>query len=323
MAVVLLGTACWYVPTPYILRAPGRADDLAGVVSVPRGRPNPPGQLFMTTVIHEKATLFYCMYALLDPSAELVRPEQAVLRPHVIQVPPHGIEAHRAMDPMDESKRTATLAALRYLGYRVERVGAGVRVGAFFHESRAIGTLKEGDVVEGALGKRVRSTAELRTLLQDLPAGRTVAIKVRRHERLLDLRVRVIRPRDRTIIGFVAEDLYEPLELPVEVDITTHNVNGASAGLMFALAIVDRLTPGGITHGLRVAGTGTIDADGKVGAIEGIDLKQVAARRAGATVFIVPAENHGEVPHMEGMHVIPVSNLAEAVHALARGAGGR
>ena len=163
----------------------------------------------------------------------------------------------------------------------------------------------------------MRSVRELRELIQDLPGGKTIRLKVRRDGRVHEFPVTLIRPRDRALIGFVAEDVLEPIRFPLAVDIETRNVNGASAGLMFALAIIDQLTPGGITHGRRIAGTGTIDLEGRVGPIEGVELKQVAARRAGATIFLVPRENARELPALEGMRQVPVGSLKEAMQALA------
>lgn len=319
LAVVIAAGGAWLAPTPYTLRAPGHADDLAGIVHVQGGKSHPPGHLYMTTVIYEKASVLYCLYALLDPSAELLPQDHSVLRLRGLEEYHPTAPTLAGLSPMDESKRSATLVALRHLGYKVDIVGAGVRVSAFFHGSPASRRLKEGDAIEWALGRRVRSVAELRNLIQDLPAGRLIRLKVRRENRTIEVPVTLIRPRDRTLVGFVAEDIFEPIRFPVQVDIETHNINGASAGLMFALAIIDQLTPGGITQGQRVAGTGTIDLDGKVGPIEGIELKQVAARRAGAEVFLVPRENMRELPAMEGMRQVPVGTLAEAVKAL----GGR
>ncbi|MGW1180901.1 YlbL family protein [Streptomyces drozdowiczii] len=111
---------------------------------------------------------------------------------------------------------------------------------------------------------------------------------------------------------------------PGSVDITLHlaDVGGPSAGLFFALGIVDKLdgdgSGGDLTGGRTVAGTGTIDADGDVGAVGGVSLKTQAARRDGATVFLVPkaecSEAKSELP--KGLRLIPVTTLKDAVNSL-------
>jgi PDZ domain-containing protein len=112
---------------------------------------------------------------------------------------------------------------------------------------------------------------------------------------------------------------------PFNVRIRVGDIGGPSAGLMFALGIVDKLTPGNLTGGKFVAGTGEISADGTVGAIGGIQQKMIGARQAGATVFLTPAGNcadtAGAVP--QGMRLVRVSTLAGAMSGLKALAAGR
>lgn len=105
---------------------------------------------------------------------------------------------------------------------------------------------------------------------------------------------------------------------PFKIDFNLANIGGPSAGLMFSLAVVDKLTTGDINGGKFVAGTGTITGDGKVGPIGGITHKMYAAKEAGAEVFMVPAENCDEAKsaHEDGLQLIKVENLAGAVDAL-------
>jgi PDZ domain-containing protein len=112
--------------------------------------------------------------------------------------------------------------------------------------------------------------------------------------------------------------LTERPEVPFTITITLADVGGPSAGLMFALAIVDKLTPGALTGNTFVAGTGEIATDGQVGPIGGIPLKMLRAREAGATVFMVPAENCSEAAQRapDGLRLVRVGTLTDAVHAL-------
>jgi Lon-like protease len=112
---------------------------------------------------------------------------------------------------------------------------------------------------------------------------------------------------------------------PFTIDFNLANVGGPSAGLVFSLAVIDKLTTGDLSGDEFVAGTGTIDADGKVGSIGGITHKITAAHDAGASVFLVPAENCDEArsAHENGMDLVRVENLGGAVDALkALSAGG-
>ncbi|MGH3670280.1 MAG: S16 family serine protease, partial [Pseudonocardiaceae bacterium] len=112
---------------------------------------------------------------------------------------------------------------------------------------------------------------------------------------------------------------------PFTTTITLADVGGPSAGLMFALAIVDKLTPGALAGNIFVAGTGTIVPAGQVGSIGGIPLKMISAREAGATVFLVPAGNCAEaVQHVPaGLRLVRVNTLTDAVHALDQLRGGQ
>ncbi|WP_424642199.1 S16 family serine protease [Embleya sp. AB8] len=107
---------------------------------------------------------------------------------------------------------------------------------------------------------------------------------------------------------------------PDQVKVTLHltDVGGPSAGLFFALGIVDKLTEGGLTGGRTIAGTGAIDGDGKVGEIGGLPMKLLAAKRAGATVFVLPKGECGEAGRVGhgGLKLIPVETLSGAVDAL-------
>ena len=122
----------------------------------------------------------------------------------------------------------------------------------------------------------------------------------------------------------VRVDVFENYRFPFPVKINVGAIGGPSAGLMFALGIVDKLTPGGMTGGRFIAGTGEIAANGTVGPIGGIQQKMAGARAAGATVFLTPAANcpdtAGAVP--QGLRLIKVYTLASAVRDLrALGAG--
>lgn len=317
LLAVVLAVAAYYTPTPYILRAPGHADDLSGVVTVKGGHASTPGRLLMTTVIYEKANLLFCFYSMFDSRALLVPAEDAVVAPMAI---PHGPIPPLFQSPddvMSFSKDVARVVALRKLGYDIDVESTGVRVVGFLEGAQASQVLRPDDVVDSVGGVRVRKVGQLRAALGKRKPGDVVKVRYRREGASGEASVTLSAHGGRALLGIIGQDAVEHGPLPVEIDIVTHNVNGASAGLMFTLAIIDQLTPGGITKGHVIAGTGTMSLHGEVGPIEGTDLKLVAAQRSGATVFLVPAENYAEVrDRAPGVKIIPVRTVDDALKAL-------
>ena len=118
--------------------------------------------------------------------------------------------------------------------------------------------------------------------------------------------------------GYLGVGVLDAPWAPFTIDFNLANIGGPSAGLMFTLAVIDKLTTGDLNDGKFVAGTGTIDRDGKVGSIGGITHKMLAAQEAGATVFLVPADNCDEAKtaHDDGLELVKVDNLDQAVDAL-------
>lgn len=317
LLAIVLAVAAYFTPTPYILRAPGHADDLSGVVTVKGGHVSTPGRLLMTTVIYEKANLLFCFYSMFDSRAMLVPAEDAVLAPMAI---PHGPIPPMFQSPddvMSFSKDVARVVALRKLGYDVRVESTGIRVVGFLEGAQASRVLRPDDVVDSVGGVRVRNVPQLRAALRNRKPGEVVAVRYRRQGVSGDGSIPLSAHGGRALLGIIGQDAIEHGALPVDIEIVTHNVNGASAGLMFTLAIIDQLTPGGIMKDHVVAGTGTMSLQGEVGPIEGADLKLVAAQRAGATVFLVPVENYPEVrDRAPGMKIIPVRTVDDALKAL-------
>jgi PDZ domain-containing protein len=164
-------------------------------------------------------------------------------------------------------------------------------------------------------GRPATGGARLRELITARDPGEPVDITVRRDGQQLETTITTADADGRAIVGILTRD---EADYPFSVEISLRDVGGPSAGLMFALGIVDKLTPGALTDGRFVAGTGTIDDEGNVGAIGGITQKMVGANAAGATEFLVPAGNCEEaVDTAPGvLRLVKVETLAGAVSAL-------
>ena len=123
-------------------------------------------------------------------------------------------------------------------------------------------------------------------------------------------------PHDELLVGFRSID---PFPFPVSID--SGDIGGPSAGLMWALGLYELMTPGDLTGGRTIAGTGTIDLRGHVGPIGGIRDKVVAAQHAGASIFLAPADDMAELDGVDtgAMRVISVATFADALQALRPG----
>jgi Lon-like protease len=138
---------------------------------------------------------------------------------------------------------------------------------------------------------------------------------VRRGGKEQVLSVKTIASQGRTVVGVLLRNAFV---FPTKVSINAGEVGGPSAGMMFALAVYDKLTPGALTGGAKIAGTGTIDSTGTVGPIGGIQQKLVGAKRGGATWFLAPAGNCDEVVgHIpDGLKVVKVATFTQARDAV-------
>lgn len=318
--VVLLSAIAALLPVPYVALSPGPVTNTLGTVGKTElirieGRETYPdrGRLDLTTVSvlggpTSRLDLFTALRGWIDDTIAIV-PEGLVYPPGQDA---KEIEELSATE-MRDSQENATTAALRHLGIPVTTRLVVVKVEP---ASLARGKLRAGDELLEVDGEKVVGGAQLRELVTAHEPGDTVRLVVGRDGRRLPFAVGTRKaPDERTIIGIGTRD---DADYPFTVEISLQDVGGPSAGTMFALGIVDKLTPGSLTGGRHIAGTGTIDDAGKVDAIGGITQKMVAAREAGATVFLAPAKNCAEALRTkpDGLRLVRVRTLSSAVHAL-------
>lgn len=325
--VVLLSAVAALLPVPYVALEAGPVTNTLGVVGKTElirieGRKTYPdeGNLDLTTV-HvvggpgSRLGLVTALRGWLDDGIAIV-PEEQVYPPGET-----AKEAERqSATEMRDSQENATTAALRELGIPVE---TRLLVQDVPKGSPSTGKLETGDELVAVDGRPVAGGAELRERITSREPGEQVEVTVRRGGREVTRTITTIAAEDgRALVGITTRDV---AEYPFTVDISLADVGGPSAGLMFALGVVDKLTPGSLTDGAHIAGTGTIDDAGHVGSIGGITQKMIGARRAGATVFLAPPGNCDEagktVP--DGLRLVRATTLASAVEALERLAEGR
>lgn len=216
---------------------------------------------------------------------------------------------------MVDSQTEATAAALSELDYDIDPRPA---VHTVTEGSAAEGVLEAGDVIIAVDGDPVTQTAEVsdRVAASD---GDPIELTIERNGQESTV---TVSPRQVEVDGeqrwLVGVQLIPEFDFPIDVTIQLNDVGGPSAGMMFALGIIDVLTPGELNGGQQVAGTGTIDADGVVGPIGGIRQKLYGARDAGADYFLAPADNCNEVVgHVpDDLRVFSVAELSDSLAVL-------
>lgn len=324
VVAMVLGMLGGSVTVPYVALGPGPTYDTLGgvagrsVVEV-RGEQTFPtaGSLHMTTVsVTDGVTLFGAL-GLWASGRYALMPRDNIFPPGRTEQQVEQANTQAFQD----SETAAETAALRYLGYptaaTVERVIAG---------TPAERVLKPGDELLAVDGQPVSTAEQVIEAFADTRPGQQVQVSYQRGVAPPATATITLGASDDRPHGFLGIAAGERADVPFEISISLADVGGPSAGLIFALAIVDKLRPGALTAGASVAGTGTITPDGEVGPIGGIPFKMVAAREEGARVFLVPAGNCAEaVQHgSDGLLLVRVGTLGDAVRALeVLRAGGR
>jgi PDZ domain-containing protein len=226
---------------------------------------------------------------------------------------------------MDNSKLVASAVALRQLGYPVKVTGTGVQIASIAEDVPAKAVLHPGDVVVRAAGKRTLIDRDLIAAIDGKHPGDKVALTIEpggKASKRRDVTVTLApRPQQPTepMLGVTIQTRGLNYKLPFPIRVATGDVGGPSAGLAFTLAILDRLTPGSLTGGAKVAVTGEISPDGRVLEVGGVGQKAVAARHEGARLMIVPKAEVAEARKRAGsLKVVGVSTLRDALRALDR-----
>jgi Lon-like protease len=295
----------------YIL-LPGGAHPVAPLVQVQGARPSKSGTLYFVDVFERRASTLEALFPSLHSHATLV-PAGAI-------IPPCSSDAQAeaaALQDMAFSHRVAAVVALRKLHYHVVAKPTGVLVAQVILGTHAPCHLQERDVVVAVDGTPTPTETALHNALGQVEPGAVVKLRVRRDGKLLTVPVRTVDVQGRALVGFVP-DQSAAIKLPIRVAIDTGDVGGPSAGLPFALELMQKLGRN-VLHGHRVAATGEIELNGAVRPIGGIKQKTYGARKAGVDVFLVPAgRNAQDARRYAGpVRIIPVRTLDQALHALA------
>jgi PDZ domain-containing protein len=324
--LIALASVLALVPSNYVILKPGPTTNILGdgdggkpIVTVTGHASYPAkGHLNFTTVRQvgdpdDRATVLDVIVAWLKPAQDLYGLDDLY---------PPGTSAKDAEEEnaaeMTDSQQVATAVAARSIGAKVtERT----IVSAVPDGSPAKGALRGGDQITSIDGTAVSDGDQIRAAVQKHKPGDSLHLVVLRDGRSVDVTTRTRDSDGRTVIGIL---LGRSFSVPFQVKIDVGRVGGPSAGLMLSLGIRDLLTPGDLTGGKDIAGTGTMSPDGVVGPIGGIAQKVVGARGDGADWFLAPADNCGDLAGRvpDGLHVVKVTTFDDALASVEKIASG-
>jgi Lon-like protease len=307
------------LPVPYVALTPGPTLNTLGTLSGKpliqiSGHPTYPtkGHLNMVTVSFiggpgSNFNVFAALRSWLTPNNAVV-PEEEIFT--------SGESTQQVLkqdtEEMTSSQQDATAAALCQLNISFQTVDT---VLSTVKGTPAVGVLRAGDVITGVDGTPVNCRHDAATLIRARNPGARITLTVRRDGAIKHFTLRTANIHGVPVVGV---NVAESFVFPFNVKISIGQIGGPSAGMMFALGIIDKITHDNLTGGRFIAGTGEISVNGQVSPIGGIQQKMAGARAAGATVFLTPAANcsdtTGAVP--AGLRLIKVSTLAGAISDL-------
>jgi PDZ domain-containing protein len=301
--------------SPYFLITPGGTYDIGSRLSIPDAQRRPMGRMAFTAVYEQEASWAEVWRSKWFGRSEIV-PAAAVRPPGTTQEQVN--QNNKRL--IDESKPIAAVVALRAAGYSVDITGQGAEVQSVIKGLPADGVLQVGDVIVGVEGQPIDTTNALLDSIRIHQPGDQLTLTIRRDSQSQDVRVGTARaPSEpgRPVVGVTVSTYLFDVHMPFQVDIQSDNVGGPSAGFMFALGILDAVTDGDLTRGYYVVGTGTIAADGSVGAVGGAAEKALAAEQDGAQLFLVPKDDYDEAKRwVTSLRIVPIDGFQDAVREL-------
>lgn len=316
-AVAALIGLAWAYPSSDFLFVPNTARPLAARVKVEGEKPTSEGRggIYYVDVSVRQASWAERLLPFLRPDGSTLAPQEQVVPPGTT----FEDRRRNGLREMARSEEVAAAVALRQAGYDIAAIPRGALVEAVAVDAPAASELDSGDVIVSARGRTIRTPEELRRSFTGVRPGNEVVLRIRRDGTVDTVTVRTVESpaeRGRAVIGIRVAQAAD-ITLPVKVDIDLGQVGGPSAGLPFALDVLQELGTD-VVRGRRVVATGEISLDGTVGPVGGVKQKTLGARKAGADVFLVPAgENAAEARQYAGnLRIIPVKSFQQALSAL-------
>jgi PDZ domain-containing protein len=300
------------------LEVPDEAHPLQGLVQVPGAKPpTNGGDIYYVDVLLRPASLLESWLPAVRPEGSDIIARTQIVEPGISDKERFQLD----LATMKVSQEVASVVALRQLGYHVPIRPDGVRVVAVTSGSHAAKLVRPGDVIAAADGKPVRTRNDLAAALSRHKPGDVVNLVIRRGGRKSTVSVRTTSDRQdpkRPIIGVLPIQALH-VQLPFPIKFNLRKVGGPSAGLAFALELLEQRGRD-VDRGYKVAATGEIELDGSVTRIGGIKQKTIGARKSHVDVFLVPVDGDNAKDakrYAHGLKIIPVKTFQQALRALA------
>ena len=318
LAAVVVGIGAAVVPLPFLAVSPGSVVDVGELVSVEHPEAASDGRFYLTTVRLAPVTLVEALQGWARPEVDVV--ERGQVSPG--RLDPDELR-RRNLGQMDASKDQALGVALEALGHDAVS-GDGAEVVDLASGGPLDGKVDVGDVIVGLGGAEVTSHHDVLRVLAGLGPGRSVELAVEapagggRRTSVVTLAAGP-ESADRAYLGVTLATRNPRFDVPVDIDIATDAIGGPSAGLAFTLQVLDALSEGDLTGGLRVAATGSIGLDGSVGPVGGVAQKAAALEHHAIDLFLVPEAELDRAAALvgSGVRVEPVATLDDALRILA------
>ena len=298
-----------FVDTDYYYMSPGPPYEWDITIDVATAYESE-GNLYQLTVRRDIANYLLYSWAYLSDSVDLY-PKDVIL--------PKGVTPSElsqiSLQNMQTSENVAIAVALKSLGYEVQSEGDGVLVVGILDDSPVKDKLLKDDLIISISGEKeiiysINSSTQFISLLRTFSIGEMVSIGILRNDENIQVKTKLIEHieyKDEPMVGFLASTPNQRFVFPINVDIDTGSVGGPSAGLMMALNVYNKLIETDITNSTVIAGTGTIEIDGSVGPVGGVKQKVIAAKRAGATLILVPTANYEDAKPFEDSETLVVA----------------
>lgn len=316
-----------FYPLPYYITSPGDARELDPIISVQDGDEDE-GVFMLTTVSVGTANIPQYIWAKMSDYREVIPAEE-------IRGEDETDEEYnqRQLQMMEDSQHAATIVAYQEAGKKVDIKYHGVYVTGIMSGMPAEDKLKVGDKIVAVDSNPVMETKKLLDVLAPKKAGDQVDLTILRGDKKMDVSLNIEQFPKKYIqdegpkagLGITSPVADVSIETDPKVKIDTSQIGGPSAGLMFTLEILDQLRDDDLTHGKRIAGTGTMDLQKNVGPIGGIQQKIVAADEAGAEIFFTPVEGNNYKDAVKAqkdigskMKIVPVKTLDDALNYLEK-----
>lgn len=318
LTLLLVVGVLWIWPSDRYIFLPDVAHPVDPLVTLPaadRAKPER-GGIYFVDVIVRKASLLERLFPGLRDGADLVPADQVV--------PPGGTDKQRRkldLQEMSRSQQIASAVALRALGKKVVANPTGALIDAVDPKAPAARRVHPGDRIVAVDGSPVRTPSDLRRLVEHRGVGTPVRLTLDDGKHRRTEAVRTTRsPDGRTVIGVVVEQSVD-VKLPLAVEIHAGAIGGPSAGLAFALDIMEELGRN-VDRGRKVAATGELALDGSVLPVGGLKQKTIGARRAKVDLFLVPAGDNAREArrYADGLRIVAVKSFRQALSALATSA---